>query len=110
MVAALRRVQILSSHLTAQGVAGFDAKWEPRLVAKPGQTMDKLGVKNPDDVVIVSALRSAMGKANKGSFKDMPPEDMLSPVLAAVVDKVGLKKDMVDDIVVGNCNPNGFAE
>merc|ERR1719510_2520940 len=34
---------------------------------------------------------------------------MLSPVLGAVCDKVGLKKGLVDDIVCGNCNPNGFA-
>jgi acetyl-CoA acyltransferase 1 len=108
-MAAVRRVQILSSHLTVQGVAGFDAKWEPRLVAKPGQTMGKLGVKSPEDVVIVSAMRSPMGKANKGSFKDMYPEDLLSPVLAAVCEKAGVKKDAVDDVVVGNCNPNGFA-
>lgn len=108
-MAAVKRVQILSSHLTVQGVAGFDAKWEPRMVAKPGQTMGKLGVKSPDDVVICAAKRTAMGKANKGSFKDMHPEDLLSPVLAAVCDTAGLKKSMVDDIVVGNCNPNGFA-
>merc|ERR1719316_1807842 len=99
---AVKRVQILSAHLTVQGVAassGFDAKWEPRMVAKPGQTMGKLGVKSPDDVVICSAMRTAMGKANKGSFKDTPPEDMLAPVLAAVCDKAGVKKDAVDDIV-----------
>mmetsp|Transcript_127957 Transcript_127957/g.272876 ORF Transcript_127957/g.272876 Transcript_127957/m.272876 type:complete len:471 (-) Transcript_127957:96-1508(-) len=93
----------------AKGASGFDASWQPRLTAKPGQTMGKLGVKDPEDVVIVSALRTAMAKANKGSFKDTHPEDMLSPVLAAVCEKVGLDKKMVDDIVVGNCNPNGFA-
>jgi len=71
--------------------------------------MGTIGVKHPDDVVIVAALRTAMGKANKGSFKDTTPEDMLSPVLAAVCERVGLDKRVVDDIVVGNCNPNGFA-
>eukprot|EP00408_Alexandrium_pacificum_P016819 CAMPEP_0171187830 /NCGR_PEP_ID=MMETSP0790-20130122/17521_1 /TAXON_ID=2925 /ORGANISM="Alexandrium catenella, Strain OF101" /LENGTH=462 /DNA_ID=CAMNT_0011652899 /DNA_START=70 /DNA_END=1458 /DNA_ORIENTATION=- len=118
-----RRVQVLSAHLVTtprtarlsaeatakKGASGFDENWEPRFVAKPGQTMGTLGVKHPDDVVVVSALRSAMGKANKGSFKDTAPEDMLSPVLAAVCEKVGLNKKEVDDIVIGNCNPNGFA-
>merc|ERR1739845_178145 len=53
--------------------------------------------------------RTGMAKANKGSFKDTRPEDMLSPVLAAVCDQVGLDKGLVDDIVVGNCNGAGFA-
>merc|ERR1719460_2860690 len=34
---------------------------------------------------------------------------MLAPVLAAVCDKVGLDKNQVDDIVIGNVNGNGFA-
>lgn len=122
-MSGLKRVQVLSAHLVTappggrlsavatakKGASGFDENWEPRFVAKPGQTMGTLGVKHPDDVVIVSALRSAMGKANKGSFKDTAPEDMLSPVLGAVCERVGLNKKEVDDIVVGNCNPNGFA-
>jgi len=123
-MAGQKRVQVISAHLVTaprsgdglravgtakKGASGFDETWEPRFVAKPGQTMGTLGVKHPDDVVIVSALRTAMGKANKGSFKDTAPEDMLSPVLAAVCEKAGLDKKQVDDIVVGNCNPNGFA-
>uniref|UniRef100_A0A7R9ZYI1 acetyl-CoA C-acyltransferase n=1 Tax=Pyrodinium bahamense TaxID=73915 RepID=A0A7R9ZYI1_9DINO len=118
-----KRVQILAAHLVTapangklaaavtakKGASGFDETWEPRLTAKPGQTMGTLGVKHPDDVVVVSALRTAMAKANKGSFKDTAPEDMLVPVLAAVCERAGLDKKAVDDIVVGNCNPNGFA-
>merc|ERR1719401_2021515 len=114
----MNRVRVVSSHCSAPlcaeatanvSAAGFDANWKPRLTAQRGQTMGELGKKSADDVVIVAALRTAMGKANKGSFKDTAAEDMLSPVLAAVCDKVGLDKRMVDDIVVGNCNPNGFA-
>lgn len=30
----------------------------------------KVGVKSPEDVVIVSALRTALGKGRKGGFKD----------------------------------------
>ncbi len=111
----MKRVYTLSSHIlapngvAAKGASGFDANWKPRLTGKPGQTMGKLGVKDPNDVVIVSALRTALAKANKGGFKDTPPEDMLSPVLAAVCEQSGVNKSEVDDIVVGNCNPNGFA-
>lgn len=113
----MKRVQILSNQIVAVPTAApdniknavFDANWKPRKTAKPGQTMGKLGTKGPDDVVIVCAVRTAMGKANKGSFKDTRPEELLSPVLGAVCERVGLEKVLVDDIVVGNCNPNGFA-
>jgi len=71
--------------------------------------MGELGKKQPDDVVIVCALRSAQTKSKTGGFKDTYAEDVLAPVLAAVCDKVGLDKREVDDIVVGNVNGNGFA-
>jgi len=71
--------------------------------------MGELGKKQPDDVVIVAALRSAQTKSKTGGFKDTYAEDVLAPVLAAVCDKVGLDKKEVDDIVVGNVNGNGFA-
>lgn len=35
---------------------------------------NKVGVKSPEDVVIVSALRSAITRARKGGFKDTLPE------------------------------------
>jgi acetyl-CoA acyltransferase 1 len=111
---SIRRIGVLSAHLTPQGVAskgesGFDENWQPRLTAQPGQTMGELGKKAPDDVVIVSALRSALTKSKTGAFKDMYAEDVLAPVMAAVCEKVGLDKKHVDDIVIGNVNNNGFA-
>jgi acetyl-CoA acyltransferase 1 len=106
----MQRVQKLAAQLTAANESsGFTKDWDYRSVAQPGQTIGTLGVKSPDDVVVISAVRTAMGKGNKGSFKDTRPEDMLVPVLAAAIDRAGIKKSDVDDIVVGNCNPNGFA-
>merc|ERR1719498_300409 len=103
----MKRVRTLSSHVLVPGICAgvYDKSWEPRINARPGQTMGELGVKGPDDVVLVSALRTAMAKGNKGSFVDTRPEDMLVPVLSAVCDRVGLDKKEVDDIVIGNCNP-----
>jgi len=110
----MQRVRAISYHLMASVTAdadssGFTKDWDYRSVAQPGQTIGQVGVKGADDVVVVSAVRTAMGKGNKGGFKDTRPEDMLVPVLAAAIDRSGLKKSDVDDIVVGNCNPNGFA-
>jgi acetyl-CoA acyltransferase 1 len=66
--------------------------------------------KSPDDIVIVAAVRTAIGKAKRGGFKDTHPTDLLAPVLKAVVERAGIKPDQVDDIQVGNVLlPGGFA-
>ncbi|PVF96019.1 thiolase [Serendipita vermifera] len=63
--------------------------------------------KNDNDVVIVSAYRTAMTKARKGGFKDTHPEDMLAAVLRAVYTKVNLDPSLIQDISVGNVLPPG---
>jgi len=63
-----------------------------------------------DDIVIVSAVRTAIGRSRKGSFKDTHPVDLLVACLEGVIEKSGVKKDQVEDIVVGNVlAPGGFA-
>ncbi|PKA46224.1 3-ketoacyl-CoA thiolase 2, peroxisomal [Apostasia shenzhenica] len=54
-----------------------------------------------DDVVIVAACRTAICKANKGSFKDAHAEDLLAPLLKALLDKTKINPNEVGDIVVG---------
>ncbi|XP_057855161.1 3-ketoacyl CoA thiolase 1, peroxisomal isoform X2 [Cryptomeria japonica] len=54
-----------------------------------------------DDIVIVAAYRTPICKAKRGGFKDARPEDLLEPVLKAVVEKTGIRPDEVGDIVVG---------
>jgi acetyl-CoA acetyltransferase len=61
----------------------------------------KVGVKSPDDIVIVSALRTLMGRARKGGLKDTPVEELLSTVLKATIDKTKIDPATVGDIVVG---------
>jgi len=59
--------------------------------------------KSDDDVVIVSAVRTAIGKGRRGGFKDTTPDVLLSAVLKGVVEKVKLPPSAVQDIQVGNC-------
>jgi acetyl-CoA acyltransferase 1 len=73
----------------------------------PSPSDGKSKGKSPDDIVIVSAVRTAIGKAKRGGFKDTHPTDMLSAVLSAAVDRAGLKRDQVCDIVVGNVSGQG---
>ncbi|GAA5830531.1 hypothetical protein JCM11251_002504 [Rhodosporidiobolus azoricus] len=63
--------------------------------------------KNPNDVVIVAAARTAITRAKKGGFKDTCPEELLVAVFKAVVDRSGIKKELVEEIQVGNVLPAG---
>ncbi|KAG8942469.1 3-ketoacyl-CoA thiolase with broad chain length specificity [Tulasnella sp. 424] len=63
--------------------------------------------KHDDDVVIVSALRTAVTKGRKGGFKDTQPEEMLAAVLKAVYTSVKLDPKLIEDIAVGNVLPPG---
>jgi acetyl-CoA acyltransferase 1 len=63
--------------------------------------------KHDNDVVIVSAVRTAITKAKKGGFKDTHPELMLSHVLRAAYTQAGLDPALVEDISVGNVLPAG---
>ncbi|OIW20690.1 hypothetical protein TanjilG_21016 [Lupinus angustifolius] len=54
-----------------------------------------------DDVVIVAAYRTALCKAKRGGFKDTHADDLLAPVLKAVVERTNLNPSEVGDIIVG---------
>ncbi|XP_023006261.1 3-ketoacyl-CoA thiolase 2, peroxisomal-like [Cucurbita maxima] len=55
-----------------------------------------------DDVVIVAAYRTALCKSKRGGFKDTHPDDLLAPVLKALIEKTNLNPSEVGDIVVGS--------
>lgn len=57
------------------------------------------------EVVVVSALRSPIGKGNKGSLKDTRPDDLLGQVVKAVVEQSGVNPEDIDDLIVGTAMP-----
>lgn len=69
--------------------------------------MGAVGKQSDDDVVVVSAYRTAIAKARKGGFKDTMPDDLLAAVLDAVCDKPGVDKALIGDIKVGNVQLDG---
>ncbi|KAF8875741.1 Thiolase, N-terminal domain-containing protein [Mucidula mucida] len=71
----------------------------------PSAARNALLEKRPDDVVIVSALRTAITKSKKGGFKDTRPEEMLTHVLRAVYTRSNLDPALIEDIAVGNVLP-----
>ncbi len=40
------------------------------------------------EAVIVSAARSPIGRANKGSLKDLRPDDLTATIIQAALDKI----------------------
>ncbi|XP_074317255.1 3-ketoacyl CoA thiolase 1, peroxisomal-like [Silene latifolia] len=62
-----------------------------------------------DDVVIVAAYRTAICKAKRGGFKDTLADDLLAPVLKAVIEKTNINPSEVGDIVVGTVLAPGSA-
>eukprot|EP00753_Platysulcus_tardus_P015078 PLAT4762.1.p2 GENE.PLAT4762.1~~PLAT4762.1.p2 ORF type:complete len:451 (-),score=177.65 PLAT4762.1:89-1393(-) len=60
-----------------------------------------------DDIVIVSALRTPIGKARRGGFKDTTPDVLLRTVLSAVVERTGIDPAIVGDVAVGNVLQTG---
>ncbi|WP_027417665.1 acetyl-CoA C-acyltransferase [Aneurinibacillus terranovensis] len=60
------------------------------------------------EAVIVSAVRTAVGKAPRGTLKNTRPEDLGAIVLREAVRRApGLDPAMIDDIVIGCAMPEG---
>ena len=60
------------------------------------------------EAVIVSAARSPIGRANKGSLKDFRPDDLSALIVKTALDKVpGLDPHTVDDLYLGCGLPGG---
>jgi acetyl-CoA C-acetyltransferase len=60
------------------------------------------------EAVIVSAARSPIGRANKGSLKDLRPDDLAATIVQAALSKVpSLDPATVDDLYLGCGLPGG---
>lgn len=58
------------------------------------------------DIAILSSVRTAIGKAPKGSLKDTRPDDMLGTALKGALDGIpGFDAARLDDVVVGCAMP-----
>lgn len=58
--------------------------------------------KNPDDVVIVGAYRTAMTKGGRGSFRDVGSDYILTKFLEAFLKKTGVDPNLIEDVACGN--------
>ncbi|KAJ5825920.1 hypothetical protein N7474_003058 [Penicillium riverlandense] len=59
--------------------------------------------KSPNDIVILSSLRTPVTRAKKGGFKDSYPEELLSHVLRATLKaNPNLDPALIDDVTIGS--------
>ena len=60
------------------------------------------------DAVVVAATRSPIGRAVKGTLRDVRPDDLLTTVVRAALEQVPeLDPHTLDDIYVGCAEPEG---
>lgn len=60
------------------------------------------------DVVICEPLRTAVGGYG-GALRDVPAAELAATVLKALVERTKLDPEVVDDVLFGQCYPNGEA-
>lgn len=105
-----QRVKVVAAHLAAPHAPAL-ARGTPQRQCVTAA----VGVKSPEDVVIVwydasappshapcSALRTPICRAKKGALKDCAPEELLAEVLKAVLARTRIDPRLVADVVVGN--------
>ncbi len=63
---------------------------------------------NPNDAVIVAAVRTPVTKAKKGALKDTRPDDLLAIAMKGALAKVpALDPSDLGDVVIGSAMPEG---
>jgi len=61
------------------------------------------------EAVIVTALRTAVGKAPRGSLKNTRPDELASTVIKEVVKRSGIDPKIIDDVIFGCAFPEGVS-
>src|ERR1700752_720667 len=60
------------------------------------------------EAVLVSAIRTPVGRAPKGSLATTRPDDLAALAVAKALEKVpGLEKSEIDDVILGCAHPEG---
>jgi acetyl-CoA C-acetyltransferase len=60
------------------------------------------------DAVICEPLRTPVGRFG-GVFRDVPAQKLATTVIGALLERTGLPDEAIDDVLLGQCYPNGEA-
>ena len=59
-----------------------------------------------EEVYIVQAYRTAVGKSKRGSLRFTRPDDLASQLINKMLKRIpNLDKELIDDVIVGNATP-----
>src|ERR1700759_3100447 len=61
------------------------------------------------EAVIVDCLRTAVGKAPRGTLRNARPDDLAAAVIRALLERYPAAKDGVEDVILGCAMPEGEA-
>src|SRR5260370_31812551 len=61
------------------------------------------------EAVIVDCLRTPVGKAARGAFRNTRPDDLGAIAMRALLEKYAAAKDAVEDVILGCAMPEGEA-
>ncbi len=60
-----------------------------------------------NNAVIISAVRTAVGRGKKGSLTNTRPDDLAALVLKEAVKRAGIDPKLVEDVIIGCAMPEG---
>ncbi len=61
------------------------------------------------EAVIVDCLRTPVGKAPRGTLRNVRPDDLAAIVIRALLEKYPQAKDAIEDVIIGCAMPEGEA-
>jgi acetyl-CoA C-acetyltransferase len=62
-----------------------------------------------EEVVIVSGVRTALGNF-QGALKNLSATDLGALVISEAIKRAGIKKEAVDEVIMGNVLPFGLGQ
>ncbi|GAB2295717.1 3-ketoacyl-CoA thiolase 2, peroxisomal [Dionaea muscipula] len=104
MEKAINRQKVLLNHLqpiSSAVLENHDAPLSASICLAGDSSSYQRASGYADDVVVVAACRTPLCKSKRGSFKDTHPDDLLAPVLKALIEKTNINPHEIGDIVVG---------
>lgn len=68
------------------------------------------GARTAREAVVVTAVRTPVGRAHKGLLRDTRPDDLAAMAIGEALKRTpGLDAERVDDVLLGNAHPEGEA-
>jgi len=59
------------------------------------------------EAVIVSGVRTAVGKAGRGALRTVRPDDLAAIVVKAAIERAAIDPELVEDVIMGCAMPEG---